>query len=116
MYHEHPDTLTATLRGCYGIGTGQKGPGLLGEAVCLTRHAMADTSTPLGAEVAGWAYPVGMNDLFLLAASIKDRKTFEKATPWAVQADIEEKARYEVSPEEREQALRELDAEIKFTS
>lgn len=76
---------------------------------------MLDTSTPLGAEVAGWAYPASTKDLLLLASTIKDKHAFEQISPWDMQAQINEQSENMVSDEEFQQAIRDLDQEIIFT-
>lgn len=57
---------------------------LWGEAKLLLEGAADDTSTPLGAELAGWAYPASTLQLLTLIASIGDQNAAKKLMPWAL--------------------------------
>jgi len=67
------------------VGISDLGDRLLwGEAKLLLEGAALDTSTLLGAELAGWAYPASTVELLSLLAQISDQRTAKKLMPWAL--------------------------------
>lgn len=82
---EHRVAVTRTLREMGGVGLTDLGDGLSwGEARDLIEAAIADPSTVLGAEMAGWAYPASMKDIFMLTAAIRDPKVARQLMPWVI--------------------------------
>lgn len=72
----HPVTLPATFRQVFHVSWFQAGTEALSwrEAQVLTRAALADTTTPLGAEAAGWSYPASLPELLMLMLSAHSRE------------------------------------------
>lgn len=101
--------LAATLRERFGVSLyGTVEPPMWEELVALTRTAMSDTSTRLGAEAAGWQYPATEVQLLGLigqfgkrAASVLPFDPNEADTPAAIDVQA---------------AQDELDAEFNFTT
>ena len=68
-----------------GAGISDLGGAILwGEAKLLIESAAQDTSTALGAKLAGWAYPASMPDLLTLVASIGNERAAKKIMPWTL--------------------------------
>ncbi|OIU88662.1 hypothetical protein [Microbacterium sp. AR7-10] len=84
IIREHRGVAARTLR-AFGVGISDLGDRLLwGEAKLLLEGAAVDPSTPLGAELAGWAYPASTLELLSLMAQIGDQKAAKKLMPWAL--------------------------------
>lgn len=93
--------LPATLREDFGVSLwGAGGSTCWGELVALTRCALSDPSTRLGAVAAGWQYRASMVGL-LQVALLADKDTRERVLPFtpgeasraemdAVQAEFDE--------------------------
>lgn len=75
IHQEHPQTLPATMRERYGFPWGCLGQpqAPIAEAVTLTKAALADTSTLLGAEHAGWEFPATVPELMHLMLQVDPR-------------------------------------------
>lgn len=112
IIRERPATVARTMRESFGVGLSDLGDGLSwGEAKLLIEEAAADTSTHLGADLAGWAYPAGFRDLLSLAAVIGNEKAARKVMPWAMSLKSEVKA----TPTEVAIAAAQLEDEIIFS-
>lgn len=84
IIREHRGVAARTLR-AFGVGISDLGDRLLwGEAKLLLEGAAEDTSTLLGAELAGWAYPASTVELLSLIAQIGNEKAAKKLMPWAL--------------------------------
>lgn len=84
IIREHRGVAARTLR-AFGVGISDLGDRLLwGEAKLLLEGAAHDTSTLLGAELAGWAYPASTVELLSLLAQVGDAKVSKKLMPWAL--------------------------------
>lgn len=81
-----------------------------GEALLLFEAWMNDPSTPLGAEVAGWAYPASMPQILLLSATIRDEKAAREVMPWVMRLSDDTGP----TDEELARAQAELEAGIVF--
>ena len=66
----HPTELHSTLRDRYGVSWTWAGTTALPwpEAIHLVHAAAEDSSTALGAAIAGWDYPAEVTDLMLILA------------------------------------------------
>ena len=66
----HPTELHSTLRDRYGVSWTWAGTTALPwpEAIHLVHAAAEDSSTALGAAIAGWDYPAQVTDLLLILA------------------------------------------------
>lgn len=87
-----------------------------GEARDLVLSAASDTSTALGAELAGWAYPaevLQITQALVSAAQLgrKGAKAVEKLMPWALEA----KRRQAPTALEIAKAQKEIDEEVIFS-
>ncbi len=78
-----------------------------GEASLLLDAAAADTSTELGAYLAGWAYRATTPELIMIAAAVGKRAL--EIMPWAITSPEQS------SPVEVATALAQLEEEIVFT-
>lgn len=108
---ERPETVAVTLRG-FGVGLSDLGDRLTwGECWLLLKRSAGDHATPLGAELAGWAYQASMRDLISLSAQIGDPKVSRKLMPWA----IESPGRHGASEAEVAEATAELESEFIFS-
>lgn len=87
-----------------------------GEAYLLLKAAATDTSTRLGAELAGFAYPASMPQLYMLLATISDRDAAMSIMPWSVREREEQKKAHAVTQSEMDVAAAALDAEIVIAS
>lgn len=72
IHQEHPQALPATMRERYGFPWGCLGQpqAPIAEAVTLTKAALTDTSTQLGAEHAGWEFPATVPELMHLMLQV----------------------------------------------
>jgi hypothetical protein len=105
--------FAATMRSKYGVSAYDIGDSITyGEAYDLTVQALEDTNTTLAAVYNGWAYPSSLIDLLSLASSVGDKKAFEKASPWGMQAQLKAREERAVTSAEIEQAQAELEQEI----
>ena len=79
----HPTELHSTLRDRYGVSWTWAGTTALPwpEAIHLVHAAAEDSSTALGAAIAGWDYPAQVTDLLLILAV--GGKAAEAAMPYA---------------------------------
>lgn len=101
----------ATFRQAYGVGLWDAGAGyLLGEAVTLASAAVSDTSTRLGAAVAGWGYPASITELFALAVQA-GKQGFNRIAPWSTGFANTPEA----TQDELDQATADLDAMVHFS-
>ena len=84
--HEYPVELHATMREHYGVSWAHAGQPTLPwhEALHLVRAATEDSSTTLGAAIAGWAYPARYVDLALILAV--GGKAAQKVMPYELPA------------------------------
>lgn len=84
--HEYPVQLHATMREHYGVSWAHAGQPTLPwyEALQLVRAATEDSSTALGAAIAGWAYPARYVDLALILAV--GGKAAQKVMPYELAA------------------------------
>jgi hypothetical protein len=106
-------SVARTMRETFGVGLSDLGGALSwGEAHLLLQGAMSDTSTILGAELAGWAYPASLKDIVMLAGTLRDKDATRRAMPWSRDWRQEEVA----TPEEVAQAQAELEDGIVFSS
>lgn len=111
---ERPATVARTLR-ALGTGLSDLGDSLSwGECLLLLESAASDPSTPLGAELAGWAYTASLRDLISLSAQIGDPKAAKKLMPWAL--DAPGKAEGAATDEEVAMANAELEDSMVFAS
>ncbi|WP_258186443.1 hypothetical protein [Microbacterium sp. PAMC21962] len=78
-----------------------------GEARLLLDEAAADTSTVLGAHLAGWAYRATTPELMMIAATVGARAA--EIMPWAITKPEQ------ATPAEVASALAQLEDEIVFT-
>ena len=85
VHAEHGDTLPATLRERFGVSLWDVGDTISWrEGLALTRAALRDTSTSLGASAAGWSYPATEVQLLTLAGM------FGKAARRVLPFDVDE--------------------------
>lgn len=101
-----------TLRQVCGVGLSDLGDAVpWGEAKLLIESAAADTSTHLGAELAGWAYPASTLELITVLGQFGKGALQARLMPWQMAEDAKKRA----TPDEVAQATAELDAEIIFS-
>lgn len=68
LYHDHGDALAATLREQFGVSLWDVGSQVRWvEGLALTRAALDDPATRLGAEVASLRYPASIAQMTIIA-------------------------------------------------
>lgn len=110
---EYPEELHATMRERFGVSWAQAGQPSLPwrEVLHLVRAAVADSSTTLGAAVAGWAYPARYVDLVLILAV--GGKAAQKVMPYELPADKRhEKPREKTPADDLEAATKAAEADM----
>lgn len=109
VHAQHGDLLPATLRERYGVSLWDVGGAVSWqEGLALTRAALRDTSTALGAAEADWSYPATQVELLQMAG------TFGKAARRIFPFDIDQAEA--PSSEEVADAQAELEAGIRFSN
>lgn len=83
-----------------------------GEACALVKRASTDTSTALGAELAGWAYPASFTDLLTLIVQLPSKAAMKAVMPWSMKVPDEQAP---ATPDEIASADAALESEFVFT-
>lgn len=75
------------------------------EAISILQHELGDTTSPLFADVQGWAFPASHAELLQMAAAAGGGNKAKRVMPWTLGEEARGRERRRVSADERERGL-----------